>query len=92
MERVEGIVHGRVQGVGYRAFVRSQALLYQLRGWVRNDPSGTVTFVAEGERAAIEAFLYALHQGPLLARVSRIDETWGPAHERHGGFEVRYSQ
>lgn len=92
MERVEGVVHGRVQGVGYRAFVRSQALLHHLRGWVRNEPSGTVTFVAEGERAALEAFLEALHQGPRLARVSRIDETWGPALERHGGFEVRYTR
>jgi len=92
MMRVEGVVHGRVQGVGYRAFVRSQATLYHLRGWVRNDAKGTVTFVAEGERGALEAFLDDLHQGPMLARVTRIDEAWGPARELHGGFEVRYTQ
>lgn len=89
MHRVEAIVHGRVQGVGYRAFVQKEALLLGLRGWVRNEPGGTVRLVAEGERAALERLLDALHVGPALARVQRIDETWSEPDDRHSGFEVR---
>ena len=87
--RVEAVVHGRVQGVNYRAYVQRQALDLGLLGWVRNEPDGTVRVVAEGPRPQIERLLDALHVGPRLARVGRVDETWTPPEDRHGGFEVR---
>ncbi len=87
--RVEAVVSGRVQGVGYRAFVAREASAAGLLGWVRNEPSGAVRIVAEGRRAVLERFLDAIHVGPALARVARIDETWTPPRDLHGGFEVR---
>ena len=87
--RVEAVVHGRVHGVGYRAFVREQAFDLGLLGWVRNEPDGTVRVVAEGPRPQVERLLDALHVGPRLARVGRVDETWTAPEDRHGGFEIR---
>lgn len=87
--RVEAVVHGRVQGVGYRAFAAREAQTVGLLGWVKNEPDGTVRIVAEGPRAVLERFLDTIHVGPALARVARIDETWTPPNDLHGGFEVR---
>lgn len=87
--RVEAVVHGRVQGVGYRAFVAREAQTVGLLGWVKNEPDGTVRLVAEGPRAVVERFLDTIHVGPPFARVARVDETWTAAQDLHGGFEVR---
>jgi len=89
LARVEAVVHGRVQGVGYREFAAREARETGLLGWVRNEPGGTVRLVAEGPKEGIERFLEAIHLGPPLARVQRIDEPWTPPEDRHGGFEVR---
>lgn len=87
-ERVEIIVRGRVQGVGYRDFVRREARSRHLIGWVRNEPDGTVRAHAEGSREALEAWLEALHIGTRLAKVDRIDEEWSSPQEILGGFDV----
>lgn len=89
LSRVEGVVHGRVQGVGFRAFARRWGQELGLRGYVRNAPDGTVRFVAEGPRDALERLLDALHVGTPHSRVQRIDETWTPPEERLSGFEIR---
>jgi len=89
LHRVEGTVHGRVQGVGYRAFAVRWGKELGLRGFVRNEPGGTVAFAAEGSRADLERFLDALHVGPPLGRVTRVDETWTPPEDRLSGFEIR---
>ena len=68
-------VHGRVQGVGFRHFVRQEALALGLAGWVRNDPDGTVSGEAGGPGPVLEAFRECLEQGNTFSRVSRLD--WG---------------
>lgn len=87
-EHVEIIVHGRVQGVGYRDFVRREAKARHLIGWVRNEPDGTVRAHAEGSREALEAWLEALHIGPGGSKIDRIDESWSAPQEVLGGFDV----
>jgi acylphosphatase len=67
------IIHGRVQGVGYRAWARHQAQLHGLNGWVRNRRDGAVELVMNGSDDAIAAMLKALAQGPQGARVSEIE-------------------
>jgi acylphosphatase len=65
-------VTGRVQGVGYRAWVRDEADRRGLRGWVRNEPDGSVSALIAGPEAALAATLEALRKGPPLARVTRV--------------------
>lgn len=87
--RVNVEVYGRVQGVGYRYFVQSQARRFGLSGWVRNRRDGGVELEAEGTRVALEQFLQAIHRGPTAARVERIHAIWGPYTGQYDGFEVR---
>ena len=57
-DRLYALVHGRVQGVYFRAFVQRHAQALGLSGWARNLPDGaTVEVVAEGSRAALDGLL-----------------------------------
>ena len=71
--RVRAVVHGRVQMVGFRAFVIRHADGAGLSGTVRNEPDGSVETVLEGPRRAVERMLDLLRQGPSHARVERVD-------------------
>jgi len=87
--RLEATVHGRVQGVGFRWFVRRNAARLELVGWVSNDPSGSVRVVVEGEAPAVDEMVAELRQGPPGAIVDHVE-----AHDllptgEFSGFEVR---
>lgn len=73
MPAVGFAVWGEVQRVGYRAFVARHAAELGLRGWVRNREDGVVEGVAIGEAAGLGSFRQALEQGPVLARVRRVE-------------------
>ncbi len=88
-ERLEALVHGHVQGVGFRVFVARAARRLDLVGWVANESSGLVRCVAEGERATLETLLDTLRTGPPGAWVERVDEAWSPAAGGFERFEVR---
>lgn len=73
------VVTGRVQGVGYRAFVEHEALRRGLTGWVRNRRDSTVEAAFSGPADAVAAMLEAARQGPPAGRVERIDQREGDA-------------
>jgi len=75
------IARGRVQGVGYRAFVESEALARGLEGWVRNRRDGTVEAVLAGEEPVVADLIAACRQGPFAARVDRLDQREGTEEE-----------
>lgn len=87
--RLEAVVHGRVQGVGFRIFIARRARRQGLTGWVTNEPSGRVRCVAEGDRVALEALLDELREGPPGAWVERVDAAWGMATGAFGDFDIR---
>jgi acylphosphatase len=87
-ERVRAVVHGDVQGVGFRYFVQRRAWQEKLAGWVRNRPDGAVECVAQGPREAIERLLAALREGPAMSTVDRVDERWEPAQPDLEDFDV----
>jgi len=66
-------VHGRVQGVSFRASTCSKARELGLTGWVRNLPDGQVEAVATGEAAVLDSFERWLWQGPEFARVTQVE-------------------
>ncbi len=66
------IVRGRVQGVGYRAFVEAEALVRGLEGWVRNRRDGTVEALLKGEEPVLADMIETCRQGPFGARVDEI--------------------
>lgn len=71
-QRVHIWVKGRVQGVGFRAFVYDEAQRIGVTGWVRNVGWNTVEAVAEGTTAQVNAFIEMMKRGP---RLSRVDES-----------------
>ena len=66
------VVQGRVQGVGYRAFVEDEAMRRQLRGWVRNRRDGSVEAVFAGPRPVVEAMIEACRRGQWLHASVRL--------------------
>jgi acylphosphatase len=76
-ERFVAHVHGRVQGVGFRAFVYDSAQELGVVGSVQNCRDGSVRVEAEGPRAVLGRFLIKLREGPPAARVTRVTEEWG---------------
>lgn len=69
---VRFFVAGRVQGVGFRAFLIREANGSGLVGWARNRSDGSVEALAAGPDAGVAAFLDAARRGPRAARVDRL--------------------
>jgi acylphosphatase len=89
-ESLRALVRGRVQGVGFRAFVVWRARELALHGFARNLSDGTtVEVIAEGPRASLETLLTSLREGPTMAYVKAVDVTWGAASSEYDGFGVR---
>ena len=74
-------IRGRVQGVGYRAWVNDEAGRCNLEGWVRNRRDGSVEAVFSGSEDVVAAMIEACRRGPALARVDAIDERVADADE-----------
>ena len=88
----EIIVEGRVQGIGYRDFVRRRAIGLGLAGYVMNLGDGRVRVHAEGARDVIEELMRQLEKGPPLSRVDGVTVRWLLPGRRFTGFEVRYAE
>jgi acylphosphatase len=82
------LVSGRVQGVGFRAFVADAARVAGVSGWVRNLRDGRVEVFAEGEAAALAGLEAACARGPLLARVDAVAAEPAVAEGRAGFRQV----
>jgi acylphosphatase len=65
--------HGRVQGVGFRAFVESSARQLAVEGWVRNRRDETVEGVLKGQPNDLTILIEQLRQGPPGASVASVD-------------------
>ncbi len=74
--RFTALVKGRVQGVGFRIFTRTQAQVLGLSGSVENLADGRVEVVAEGHREDLELLLVRLRTGPAHAEVEDIEVAW----------------
>jgi acylphosphatase len=82
------LVHGRVQGVFYRASTQKSAEGLGLTGWVKNCADEAVEIHAEGNREKLEELIAWCRQGPPSASVSGIDLNWTEA-EGFSSFEIR---
>ena len=67
-------ISGRVQGVGYRAWVEERATRLDLQGWVRNRRDGSVEAVFAGPESVVREMIEACRRGPVSARVDAIAE------------------
>lgn len=66
-------ITGRVQGVGFRMWTEGEARTLGLRGWVRNEPDGSVSALISGSEEAVAKMVDLLHSGPPGARVDTVE-------------------
>jgi acylphosphatase len=83
------LVRGRVQGVFFRGSMCDEARRFGVRGWVRNQPDGSVDAVAEGSRAAVDRLIIWAHTGPPGALVTNVEVRWEPARGELTEFSIR---
>lgn len=91
-EQLHAVVEGRVQGVGYRAFVYEHAHALALTGWVRNRRNGSVEVLAEGVPANLSTLLERLRKGPRGALVTDVSVEWNPAKGEFADFEIEATE
>lgn len=84
-------VSGRVQAVGFRAFVEQIAFRLGLSGWVRNVGDDGVETVAEGHRSALEHFLEEVRRGPRASHVDEARVEWETPTGEFRWFDVKHS-
>lgn len=90
--RVHVWVKGRVQAVGFRAFVQQNSIQIGVTGWVRNVGSDTVEAVAEGTKEQIERFLEMIKRGPSISRVDELREEWEQVTGEFTSFGMKSSR
>lgn len=83
------VVRGRVQGVGFRAFVNHGANALGVRGWVRNLDDGSVEVLAMGNPEQLNELASLLHRGPRFSEVRGVEETEAALVQLRG-FSVKY--
>ena len=89
-KQLVAIVHGRVQGVGFRQFVVHEARRVGVRGTVRNQADGTVRAVLEGPTPKLELMLRILAKGPSASHVDEVESEWLPATGQFVGMQIVY--
>ncbi len=82
------IIHGKVQGVFYRAETKDVACSLGLTGWVRNRPDGSVEVLAQGQKEKLDQILAWCKKGPSTARVERVEEEWSEGDELLKRFDI----
>ena len=72
MKTIQLRVTGRVNGVGYRHYVKKKANEYKIFGFVQNESEGSILIEAEGEHIDIETFLDCCYRGSVLSKIRDV--------------------
>ena len=91
MKRAHVFVKGRVQGVGFRYFTKTNARQQGVKGWVKNLPDGRVEAVFEGEESQVKQMIELVKEGPRASRVAGVNIEWETPEQEFDHFRVAYS-
>ena len=81
-------ITGKVQGVGFRYFVRQQASDQKLTGWVKNNMDGSVEILATGPADKLEAFISQIKKGPQGSRIDNFFFSWIRTQNKVKDFKI----
>ena len=87
--RAEIRASGRVQGVWFRQSTKLAAEQYDVSGWVRNCPDGSVEAILEGEKGSVQKVIDWCRKGPQMAQVDDLQIVWKEATGEFSSFRVR---
>ncbi len=88
--RAHIFIQGLVQGVFFRSFVRSEANMLGVKGWVKNLSDGRVEAVLEGDKDQIEKLIELCKKGPPNARVESVAIEWETYSGHFRDFEIKH--
>lgn len=83
-------IYGRVQGVFFRDSARRRAKKLNLTGWVKNESGGTVEITVEGAEENLKKLIEWCYNGPILAKVKRVEVEREEATGEFSKFEIKY--
>lgn len=87
----KAIVHGVVQGVGFRYYtLRKAQAMSEISGYVKNLPNGTVEVFAEGPESSLMQLMKHIQRGPLGGEVDHIDANWREPTGKFSDFTITY--
>ena len=86
--RARVVIHGKVQGVFFRAETQNEALCTEIYGWVKNRRDGTVEAVFEGDETSVKAMLAWCWKGSAHSRVEQVDTQWEPYTGEFSRFDI----
>jgi acylphosphatase len=66
-------ISGRVQGVGFRAFIRREAAVLNIKGWAKNLVDGRVETIIQGDKKKVSQMIAKLREGPSYAKVENLN-------------------
>lgn len=84
------LVSGRVQGVNFRSWTKSQAHKHGVTGWVRNLPDGKVEVKAQGEEQNLDSFKEELNRGPTASKVDNLECQFVEEEKEYKSFDVSF--
>lgn len=88
MKYAEILVTGRVQGVWFRDYVKKNAFVLHLNGWVKNNPDGTVGAAVEGEKNVINKLIDKIKIGSPLSKVEDVEINWQSFENKFNSFKI----
>jgi len=89
-KRAHLIIHGKVQGVFFRAYLRERSEQFKLTGWAKNTFDGNVEVVLEGEESAVKQVVEWCYSGPADSEVKKVAEKWEKATGEFQDFSIQY--
>jgi acylphosphatase len=90
LKKLYAIVHGRVQGVGFRYSTISKARQLNITGYARNMMDGNVEVVAEGPHEKLNILLQWLYEGPSMSYVTNVDYKFTDYSGSFKNFNIKY--
>ncbi len=88
MEYAEVLVTGRVQGVWFRDYVKKNAVLLNLNGWVKNNPDKSVSLAIEGKKGMITSLIQLIKIGSPRSNVQDVQVTWTSYQNKFNSFKI----
>lgn len=82
-------IEGRVQGVGFRYFTKTNAQKLGLAGWVKNRADGRVEAIFEGPKEDVLKMIEQCQKGPRASKVNNIDLEWEEVDSTTNSFQIK---
>ncbi len=89
MMEIKCLVTGKVQRVGFRAYVEGAVSVLGLSGYIKNNDDGSVEVLAQGEPESLRSLVEYLHEGSPLAEVEGVAVEWGTAKRTYDDFSIK---